>query len=82
MSEALDHLLSGNLAACGDTLMQRFKSVEMAAETSWGVSSRLELIPNTAASAVSSSEKEAALTLEGRERKLLGIHEGRKPHKP
>ena len=82
LSEALDHLLSGNLAACGDTLMQRFKSVEMAAETGWGVSSRLELIPNTAASAVSSSEKEAALTLEGRERKLLGIHEGRKPYKP
>ena len=76
LSEALDHLLSGNLAACGDTLMQRFKAVELAGEAGWAVASRMELIPQSAVSAVPSEEREAALTLEGRERKLLGFSDG------
>ena len=76
LSEALDHLLSGNLAACGDTLMQRFKAVELAGEAGWAVASRMELIPQSAVSAVPSEEREAALTLEGRERKLLGFADG------
>ena len=76
LSEALDHLLSGNLAACGDTLMQRFKAVELVGEAGWAVASRMELIPQSAVSAVPSEEREAALTLEGRERKLLGFSDG------
>ena len=56
LSEALDHLLSGNLAACGDTLMQRFKAVELAGEAGWAVASRMELIPQSAVSAGPSEE--------------------------
>ena len=83
LSEALDHLLSGNLAACGDTLMQRFKAVELSGESGWSIASRMELIPQSAASAVPTEEREAALTLEGRERKLLGITQSvKKPPKP
>ena len=74
LSEALDHLLSGNLAACGDTLMQRFKAVELAGEAGWAVASRMELTPQSAVSAVPSEEREAALTLEGRETKRLRSH--------
>ena len=55
LAEALDHLLSGNLAACGDTLMQRFK-VEPAGEAGWAVASRMELIPQPAVSAGPSEE--------------------------
>ena len=72
----MDHLLSGNLAACGDALLQRFKAVELAGEAGWAVASRMELIPQSAVSAVPSEEREAALTLEGRERKLLGFADG------
>ena len=83
LSEALDHLLSGNLAACGDILMQRFKAVELSGESGWSIASRMELIPQSAASAVPTEEREAALTLEGRERKLLGISQSlKKPPKP
>ena len=83
LSEALDHLLSGNFAACGDTLMQRFKAVELSGESGWSIASRMELIPQSAASAVPTEEREAALTLEGRERKLLGISQSvKKPPKP
>ena len=56
--------------------MQRFKAVELAGEAGWAVASRMELIPQSAVSAVPSEEREAALTLEGRERKLLGFADG------
>ena len=55
LSGALDHLLSGNLAACGDTRMQRFK-VKLAGEAEWAVASRMELIPQAAVSAGPSEE--------------------------
>ena len=76
LSKAPDHLPSGNLAACGDTLMQRVKAVELAGKAGWAVASRMELIPHAAVSAVPSEEQEAALALKGSERKLLGFSDG------
>jgi len=71
---ALDHLLRGDVARCGDTLIQRFKSVETAAsEGSWRVASRLELIPEASVSSVTPAEREAAATLELREAKLRDL---------
>ena len=72
----MDHLLSGNLAACGDALLQRFKAVELAGKAGWAVASRMELIPQSAVSAVPSEEREAALTLESRERRQLIVEAG------
>ena len=41
----MDHLLSGNLAACGDALLQRFKAVELAGKAGWAVASRISGMP-------------------------------------
>jgi hypothetical protein len=74
LAEALDSLLSGDLAHAGDILMQRFKAIETAErEGNWNVASRLELIPEATASAVSHAEREAAMSLELRERKYLSL---------
>ena len=56
--------------------MQRFNAVELARRSRGAVASHMELIPQSAVSAVPSEEREAALTLEGRERKLLGFADG------
>ena len=74
ISEALDMLLQGRSAEMGDVLMQRFKAIETAAkDDSWGVASRLELIPPAGASAVDHEERELAVGLEMRERKLEAL---------
>ena len=76
LSEALDHLLLGNLDACGDILMQRFKAVELAGIAGWAVASRMELIAQRSVSAFPSEEREAALTREGEEKKLRKLAYG------
>ena len=76
LSEALDHPLLGNLDACGDILMQRFKPVELAGRAGGAVASRMELIAQPSVAAVSSEERGAALALEGGEKKLQGPAKG------
>ena len=76
LSEALDHPLLGNLDACGDILMQRFKPVELAGRAGGAVASRMELIAQPSVAAVSSEERGAALALEGGEKKLQGLANG------
>ena len=56
--------------------MQRVQAVELAGKTGWAVASRMELIAQPSVSAVPSEEREAALTLEGGERKLQGLADG------
>ena len=71
LSECLDRLTSGDLAGLGDTLMQRFKSVELAAaDNSWGMAKHLELIPPAQVTTVSATERRMAAALELQERKL------------
>jgi hypothetical protein len=74
LAEALDSLLGGDVARAGDILMQRFKAIETAEhEGNWNVASRLELIPERTASAVSYAEREAAMNLELRDRKYHAL---------
>lgn len=43
---ALDLLLQGKIASCGDTLAQRIKSLDLSSSgASWAVSQRLETVP-------------------------------------
>ena len=77
MSKSLDHPLLGDLDACGDTLMQRFKTVELAGKAGGAVASRMEQIVQPSVAAVSSEERGGALALEGGEKKLQELANGR-----
>ena len=71
LGQALDALLVGNTLFAMDTLMQRFKSVEMASqEGSWAVAQHLELTPMTDVSSVAEGERHAATKEELLQRKL------------
>ena len=74
LAQAIDMILAGRLAEAADCLIQRFKAVETASiDNNWSVASRLELLPPTAISAVSSREREAAVNLELQEQKLKSL---------
>jgi len=71
ISESLDALLAGNLARCGDVLLQRFKAIEASInDATWAVARHCELIPEAEASITTFAEREHAAKLELRERKL------------
>jgi hypothetical protein len=80
LAESMDCLLRGQVGQAGDILMQRFKAVEAAsgAEGSWALAARYELIPASQISAVPPQEREAAMTLELKERKLAALLAPRK----
>jgi len=71
LAEAMDALLQGDLARCGDLLIQRFKAMESAmADSDWSLAKHLELIPESEVAVTSYGEREHASKLELRERKL------------
>ena len=72
LAEALDALLSGNLARAGDTLVQRFKALEWTVgnEVPWSLAEHLELIGPTRRGLVSANERAAAQGVELKELKL------------
>ena len=70
LAEALDMLLTGQLAQLGDLLMQRFKAVEVAAVDGWAIAKHLELIPSAGLSSISNMERKLATDMEMREMKL------------
>ena len=71
VAESLDALLTGNLCRLGDILAQRFKALETSiADGQWAVARHFEIIPETDASMVTFAEREHAVRLELRERKL------------
>ena len=61
LAGVIDRLLEGDLAGVGDTLMQRFRAVHMAASHGCRVASELELGTRTDASLVSEEMREEAL---------------------
>ena len=64
-------LSQGNLAALGDLMMQRFKSVETAAkEKNWTMSQHQELIPMEDFGTTSMREKEVAVKLSLKQHQL------------
>ena len=68
---ALDHLLQGQLAECGDLLMQRLKALETSfQEGGWSSAKHQELRPAVDASITGQHEKEAVAKMELRAIKL------------
>jgi hypothetical protein len=75
LAEAMDAIVTGDIAAAGDLLMARFCAVETSLNSGWNVAQHMELIPAHAVSSVSSIDQRAALRREAREmrdRDLLG----------
>ncbi len=71
LATCLDLLCAGELPALGDTLMQRFKAIEMASsDSSWQVGRHLELIPPAQVSTTQRWERQQAASLELSEIKL------------
>ena len=63
--------MQGKLGAVGDVLMQRFKSVEVAAvEGAPHLGKHMELLPPSRFSSISLRERRAAASLELKEQKL------------
>ena len=63
--------MEGKLAELGDLLMQRYKAVETASsDATWEIARHYELIPDTAVSAVSFTERAAATAMRQRELQL------------
>ena len=63
LAQAIDAVLSGDLLFGVDTLMQRFKAVELASQDQgWHLAEQLELIPVQSVSSVNEQERQAAAT--------------------
>ena len=61
LAQSLDALRRGDLPALGDTLMQRFKAVQISiTDGNWGTAARYELIPPDEISLASPEERQAA----------------------
>ena len=75
LAEALDALLSGNIARAGDTLIQRFKALEWTAgnRTPWSVAEHLELIPATDRGTVTRQERAIAQGIQIKESKMRAL---------
>ena len=61
LAATIDKLLWGDLPGVGDTLMQRFRVVHLAASQGWKVASELELSNRADASLVPMEMREEAL---------------------
>ena len=73
LGACLDLLLKGDLAALGDTLMQRLKALEASIQDQgWQSARHLEIIPPQSASLTSMEEKDKAAKQELRMMKLRG----------
>ncbi len=71
LGQSLDALLAGDILLAADTLMQRFKSVELAGNSRpWDVAQHLELVPATSASSLPQGELKAAAAEEKAARRL------------
>ena len=58
LATSLDHLLDGDLAACGDVLISRFKALEEATTSgTWDIAANLEAVPPRQLSTITESER-------------------------
>ena len=74
MALALDSLLQGRLAQCGDVLMQRMKALEQSIVSgSWDVAKNLEVIPPSEPMLVNTTEMRMAASAELRAQKLRSL---------
>ena len=71
LATALDHLLDGDLAACGDVLISRFKALEEATTSgTWDIAANLEAVPPRQLSTITESERARATVLQVRRVRL------------
>ena len=70
LAQCIDHLCNMEVAELGDALMQRFKSLQVAASHGWKVASELELGRRQDVSVVNVEELQEALRLRLRNQKL------------
>lgn len=71
LAQAVDSLIRGDITFAADTLIQRFKAVELsAAEGGWNLAQHLELIPGSKVSSVSDRERQWAVDAELRNARL------------
>ena len=71
LATALDHLLDGDMAACGDVLISRFKALEEATTSgTWDIAANLEAVPPRQFSTITESERARATVLQVRRVRL------------
>ena len=76
LAQSLDAILRNDILLAADTLMQRFKSIELASHSqSWAVAQHMELTPAIAVAATAGRELKAATKEELTARRLA--REGR-----
>ena len=81
-AKCLDHLLEGELALLGDTLMQHLKALEnYVVEGVWTTAQHMQLVPPAKASIASAEEKAAAARAEMRAARLRKSIEAAKSSK-
>ena len=79
IAEAIDRIVSGEVALAGDILMQRFKSLEVElTEGSTSVSKHIELLPPSGSSSLTTVEREVAAQLEVRDLRLAKVSGSRR----
>ena len=69
MAEAIDLFVKGKFAEGCDTLVQRFKCVELASTEGWSVARHLELTASATVSSVPEQERAAAVKRQASEQK-------------
>ena len=73
LSLALDALMDGQYALCGDYLMQRLKAVESSLTDGWKVAEQQEIVPPARASLTSDAERSFAAKRAVQAQKLLNV---------
>ena len=73
LSLAIDALMDGQYALCGDYLMQRLKAVESSLTDGWKVAEQQEIVPPARASLTSDAERSFAARRAVEAQKLLNV---------
>ena len=64
LAQILDSIMGGNLDLAADTLIQRFKSIELSMTTGWEAAQHLELIPDSVTTMATEAERRGAVETE------------------
>ena len=84
LAQIIDSIILGDLAFAADTAIQRYKAVELAAETGiWALAEEVELLPPSGASSLAPAERRNAVTRASRSSRnataLQRIRSGQRP---
>ena len=77
LAEAIDRLLSGDLAGAADMLALRFQAVEMAqTDHSWALARHMVPLPQAGVSSVSRSQRQHLIKDEEKDAKMAALQAG------